>query len=92
MTRWLAAPSLALLLGCVNDPVATTPSNNPDVHVDLLFTHEGCSVFRFRDGAYHYYVRCDGAPPQPAAAMTLSCLGKHCRDDDAIPTLPSPPR
>jgi Domain of unknown function (DUF4884) len=53
----------------VNEPIASTPSSNPDVQVDLLFTHDGCSVYRFHDGTYHYYVRCEGRVP-----------GSLCRD------------
>lgn len=82
--RLLAAPLLLPLLACVNDPVATTASNNGEVPVDVLFTHDGCTVYRFRDGIYHYYVRCKGEP----AVSTLSCVGKHC-SDDSIPTFSS---
>jgi hypothetical protein len=86
MIRTPALTLLAIpLLACVNDPVATTPSNNADVRVDELFTHDGCTVYRFRDGAYHYYVRCKGEP----AVRSLSCLGKGCNEDDSIPTLES---
>ncbi len=87
MHRPLAVPLLLLPLtaACVNDPIATAPSNNADIHVDELFTHDGCTVYRFRDGNYHYYVRCKGDP----AVTTLSCIGKGCKDDDSIPTTTS---
>jgi hypothetical protein len=87
MIRTLVLPLafVPLVAACVNDPVATAPSNNADIHVDELFTHEGCTVYRFRDGAYHYYVRCNGDP----VVTTLSCLGKGCNVDDRIPTIPS---
>jgi hypothetical protein len=75
---------LPLVAACVNDPVATSPSNNADIHVDQLFTHDGCTVYRFKDGWYHYYVRCKGEP----AVTTLSCMGKGCKDDDSIQTIP----
>ncbi len=78
-----------MLAACVNDPVATSPSNNADVHVDELFTHDGCTVYRFKDLQYHYYVRCKG---EPSATATLSCVGKGCRDDDTIQTVPQPSR
>lgn len=84
MTRTISlALAAASLLGCVNDPVVTHPSNNAQVHVDELFSHDGCTVYRFQDGWYHYYVRCrDDAHP-----ATLSCMGKGCRDDDRVQTI-----
>jgi hypothetical protein len=84
----MAALVLLPLLACVNEPVATTPSTNGEVPVDELFTHDGCTVFRFRDGTYHYYVRCRGEP----TATTLSCTGKNCGKDDSIPTFSSAAR
>jgi hypothetical protein len=82
-------PLLALFpfaAACVNEPIASSPSTNRDVNVDVLFTHDGCTVYRFRDGSYyHYYVRCRGEP----SVVTLSCRGKGCVDDDSIPTLSS---
>jgi hypothetical protein len=90
MNRLIVACFAALpLVACVNEPVASMPSTNRDMDVDLLFTHDGCSVYRFKDGTYHYYVRCDGVPAE-AAAATLSCRSKGCGYDDTIPTLASP--
>ena len=76
------------LTACVTDPLATSPSSNPDLRVDMLFTHDGCTVYRFRDLSYHYYVRCDNARPTQIVS-TLSCNGKGCWNDDSIPTLSS---
>jgi hypothetical protein len=54
-----AAVSLALLmLGCGAEPVATQSTNNPRVPVAELFTHEGCTVYRFHDKETVYYVTC----------------------------------
>jgi hypothetical protein len=91
MIRSLAACLLVMpLAACVTEPMATTPSTNPDLHVDTLFTHDGCTVYRFRDLGYHYYVRCGGAGPTETVS-TLSCRGKGCSNEDAIPTLSSWP-
>lgn len=56
--------------GCAAEPVATRGTDNTEVSVDTLFTHEGCTVYRFEDsGRQHYFVKC--APPvQPATAIT----------------------
>ncbi len=92
MMRALATCVLAMLLtACVNDPLATSPSSNPDLHVDTLFTHDGCTVYRFHDLGYHYYVRCLGAPSAGPVA-TFTCRGKGCPNEDAIPTLTYPER
>ena len=37
----------------------TAPTDNSAIAVEQLFTHDGCSVYRFRDAGYpRYYVRC----------------------------------
>lgn len=60
MKRFLGV--LFLALGCAQDPVAKNTTDNPKVPVDLLFTNNGCSVYRFFDaGRYHYYADCTGA-------------------------------
>jgi hypothetical protein len=54
---------LILLAGCETDALTTQPTNNAGFEVGLLFEHEGCRVFRFRDGGdRRYFVRCgDGS-------------------------------
>ena len=74
------------LTACVTEPLATSPSSNPDLRVDTLFTHDGCTVYRFRDLSYHYYVRCQNSPPTETVS-TLSCNGKGCKNEDSIPTM-----
>ena len=88
---------LAAAPGCgVAPPVATTASSNGAVDVDELFTHDGCTVYRFSDvrsslvgDNYHYYVRCRdlpaSSPPQASTFSTRSC-GKTCRREEDIPT------
>lgn len=73
------------LVGCMQPAVATTPSNNPNIEVDTLLTHDGCTVYRFRDGAYHYFVRCAGAPSVSTTSV-VSC-GKNCSRPEEIQTV-----
>lgn len=70
--------------GCAANPVSVHATNNDEVPVEKLFTHEGCTVYRFKDVGYHYYVRCDG----PGIAMTHSRepCGKGCVVNQDIPT------
>jgi hypothetical protein len=91
MMRAVAAAVVGIpLTACAASPLATARSNNPDVHVDTLFTHDGCTVYRFRDIQYHYYVRCPGAQ-SAVTRSTLSC-GKYCNYEDETPTLSSADR
>jgi len=51
-----------------------------DFQVEKLFTHDGCTAYRFRDGRYVYYTNC-GTQTQ----STYSC-GKNCTDTDTVTT------
>lgn len=82
--RLITALSLVLSTGCLQPAVAVQATNNASIDVEQLFTHDGCRVYRFRDGGYHYFVRCDGAAS--AATVTPVRCGKHCVRDEAIAT------
>lgn len=74
---------LIFLAACAVDPVSHGPSNNPDVPIDLLFEHEGCSVFRFLDaGHYHYFTTCSGE------VSSVESCGKHCTRVESVQTVP----
>ncbi len=70
--------------GCMQPAMQVHGTDNANIEVEQLFTHDGCKVFRFRDGGYHYFVRCDGA----TSAQTLSPVscGKGCVRDEVIAT------
>lgn len=79
---------LALLLivlalsGCARDPVSTDHTDNQSVSVDKLFTHEGCSVYRFYDaGHYHYWADCRG----DSIESSQTC-GRNCTRTEGVPT------
>jgi hypothetical protein len=72
--------------GCHASAVAESPTNNAELEVQVLFTHDGCTVYRFFDVGAHYYVRCNGAPPE---TMSRVSCGKNCSRPEAIPTLTS---
>jgi hypothetical protein len=82
-----------LLLGCLLPSgcatraasVSVHHTDNVEVTVEKLFTHDGCTVYRFRDVGYHYYVRCDAA----GSAMThsLEPCGRGCVRDATVPTV-----
>jgi hypothetical protein len=78
------AVALPTVAGCFAEPLQQTQSNNPEVQVDLLFTHDGCKVYRFKDGGFHYFVKCDGAP-------TVTTMTPRKGGDEEIPTVQPTP-
>ena len=44
-----------LVAACVQDPVSTSRTNNPNVDIDLMFMHNGCSMYRFPDDGHYVY-------------------------------------
>ena len=73
---WLA---LASLPGCSKDPVGVSATDNRDMRVERMFTHEGCSVYRFYDDGAHYFADCRGSVIQREHRM----CGKTTCDRDA---------
>lgn len=86
MKRILLIASILALAGCSADPVGQSYTDNPDITVETLFTHEGCTIYRFRDGNKHYYAKCSGST-DTVGSHTESC-GKNCVHtvDENIPT------
>ena len=56
--------NILILTGCYvkRMPIySKNASNNDDYKVNYLFSHDGCSVYRFLDkGNYVYFTNCDG--------------------------------
>lgn len=46
---------VATLTGCVQEPLTSTATNNQKFQVDELFTHDGVTIYRFRDGGNPVY-------------------------------------
>ena len=52
---------IAALIGCSRDAEKSTPAGR-DFQVDTLFTHDGCTVYRFYDeGRARYFTNCNGS-------------------------------
>lgn len=50
-----------VLVGCQNDPLSVSRTDNAQFDVQLLFEHDGCKVYRFHDGSHTvYYTTCKG--------------------------------
>lgn len=51
--------ALVALVACAKDPISVNETDNAGFRVSLLFTTDGCKVYRFRDGGYYrYFVNC----------------------------------
>ncbi len=68
---------ILFLSGCYEKPISVIKTDNQDIDVKLLFSHKGCSVYRFEDAGTHYYTDCG------ETISTKSC-GKGCRRDENI--------
>ena len=65
------------LAACSKEPQKTEHSTNPKIAVDTLFSHDGCTMYRFEDGGQdHYFARC-GNNVDVSSAYTTTC-GKNC--------------
>ena len=74
---------LIALVGCQDNPVSTSTTNNSKIGVDFLFEHEGCRVYRFYDGGGPvYYANC-GSHVQ--TSWSHSC-GKGCVKQETVST------
>lgn len=72
MKTVLAILALTVLAGC-SKPAETSTAVGVEFTVDKLFTHEGCTVYRFYDGGNaRYYTNCQGS-----ASWQENC-GKNC--------------
>lgn len=76
---------VVLLSGCDKRAEEVRQSSNPNVPVETLFKHDGCTVYRFYDGGRdHYFSKCEGLQTQTIAGQ--SC-GKNCYRDEVISNL-----
>ena len=63
--RVLAVLSLLVVAGCDRPPLESRVSSNPLYQVDKLFSHDGCTIYRFRDGLHNiYYAVCQDGKVQ----------------------------
>ena len=72
----LALAALAMVAGC-EKPAESGAHTVAGFTVERLFTHDGCTVYRFRDYHPRYFTRCDGIAAQSTTTWQESC-GKSC--------------
>ena len=80
--------SLRAYVGCLRQASRALNPAGVGFSVDRLFTHEGCTVYRFGDaGEYRYFTKCDGAASSSSSwSETRPCGKSQCRDAREIPT------
>lgn len=85
INRICGAFALVLILSaCAKDAREVRSTDNPTIPVSTLFTHEGCTVYRFNDaGRYVYYANCGGG--STSVNHRDSC-GKNCTRDYVVNT------
>ena len=72
----------ALALSCERKAERTSPTSNAEFQIERLFTHDGCTVYRFADGNYRYFVKC--AAGERATVEWQEPCGKGCTRDVQI--------
>lgn len=71
--------------GCTKAPEYSSPAGREFV-VDKLFTHEGCTMYRFLDGGFsRYFAKCDGDSATTRTEGRERC-GNHCVRPSEITT------
>ena len=72
----LSLAALAMVAGC-EKPAESVAHTGAGFTVERLFTHDGCTVYRFSDSSKRYFTRCDGIAAQSTTTWQESC-GKNC--------------
>jgi uncharacterized lipoprotein NlpE involved in copper resistance len=73
--------ALVTLVGC--EKSAQTVEKVGEYNVEKLFTHEGCTTYRFYDGRTVYYTNCVNS--NTSTQYSESC-GKNCTRDVDVST------
>jgi hypothetical protein len=74
---------LALVPACAAPGIEREPTQNGAVQLELLFTHGGCSVYRFHDGpSTVYYADCEHSA---STFHEVSC-GRDCVRREVVST------
>lgn len=75
--------SVVVLLGC-EKPAESSASAGVEFRIDRLFTHDGCTLYRFSDAGARYFASCDGA--YSAEVSWHESCGNGCSRQMSVPT------
>ena len=65
--------------------MSTEPTDNPQIKVDRLLDHDGCTVYRFYDGGPRYFVRCRDGSTRTEWSERHQCGKATCLRDMSVP-------
>lgn len=83
INKLMVSVVVVLSVAACAKPAEQTKTVGNGFNVERLFTHEGCTVYRFDDGGRNrYYTKCD---TQSNVSWSEYC-GKSCTRDVAIST------
>ena len=74
----LSLAALAMVAGC-EKPAESVAHTGAGFTVERLFTHDGCTVYRFSDSSKRYFTRCDGIAAQSTTTWQESCGKSYTR-------------
>lgn len=80
--RYVILALCLFLAACKGGNVQAKQSSNPNKSVTTLFTHEGCTLYRFSDFGLRYYAKCGAS----AEVMWDESCGKNCKKNSSIST------
>lgn len=70
--KYITIILFAVLLSACAKQAETSVVAGKDFTVETLFTHEGCTVYRFNDVTYKYFTNCQGS------TSWMEHCGKNC--------------
>lgn len=87
MKKALTVIGVGILVAACNPakPIDTEKTDNVEISVGLLFEHDGCKMYRFKDnGNFVYYSSCN----RPIVSFRKQTCGKNCIRDVQTQTIP----
>ena len=77
-----------LAIGCAKPAQESSTTANAEFVVDKLFTHEGCTAYRFVDaGERIYYTVCDRGQATNTMRQYHESCGKNCTSTETSETV-----
>ncbi|WP_296561198.1 hypothetical protein [Pigmentiphaga sp.] len=84
MKLFLIALSTLIVAGCSKEPIAVRTTDNSGITVEELFTHDGITVYRFRDAGRAVYIT---KPPLNVTSNYTQHCGKGCVSRETTTTI-----